>query len=67
MSWQIHFAKLKLKIPKVKYYYGIRVVEESVLIAEPFHIVCIFRREDLITIGVKVISGEKEIEVIPYN
>jgi hypothetical protein len=43
------------------------VVEELVSIAEPFHIVCMFRREDLIMIDVKELSGEKQIELKPYN
>jgi hypothetical protein len=35
--------------------------EESVLIAEAFHIVCIFRKKDLMMIDAKVITGERQI------
>jgi hypothetical protein len=56
-----------LKIPKIGQYSGIRVVEESVLIAEAFHIVCIFQKEDLILIDVKATTGEKLIELKTYS
>ena len=35
--------------------------EESVLIAEAFHIVCIFRKKDLMMIDARVIAGERQI------
>ena len=56
-----------LRIPKIKHHIGIRLAEESVLIAEPFHIAYIFQREDLMMIDVKVITGEKQIEINPSN
>jgi len=42
-------------------------VEESVLIAEASPIVCIFRKEDLMMIGAKVISGERQIALKQNN
>jgi hypothetical protein len=42
-------------------------VEESVLIAEASHIVCIFRKGDLMMIGAKVISGEKQFALKQNN
>jgi hypothetical protein len=56
-----------LKIPKIKHHIRIRVAEESVLIAEPFHIVYIFQREDLMMIDGRVITGKKQIEIRPYK
>ena len=52
-----------LQILKTRQYYGIMAAEESVLIAEAFHIVCIFRKEGLMMIGAKVITGERQIEL----
>ena len=41
--------------------------EELVLIAEVFHTVCIFRKEDLVKIDAKGISGEIPIALKPNN
>ena len=41
--------------------------EESVLIAEAFHIVCTFRKEDLMMIDAKVIGGEKQLALKQNN
>ena len=57
-----------LQILKTRQYYGIMAAEESVLIAEVFHIVCIFRKEGLMMmIGAKVITGERQIELKQNN
>jgi hypothetical protein len=41
--------------------------EDSALIAEAFHIVCIFRKEDLIMIGAKVKTGERQIALKQHS
>ena len=43
------------------------VAEESVLIAEYFHIVCIFRKEDRLRTDAKMITAGRQIELRPHN